>query len=52
MDFVTIDMEKLDNNPLSLCEIGLVKYSDGVINTIRISCLQQVYQETISEEIL
>lgn len=23
-------MEKLDNNPLSLCEIGIVKYSDGV----------------------
>ena len=30
MDFVAIDMEKLDNNPLSLCEIGIVKYSDGV----------------------
>lgn len=23
-------MEKLDNNPLSLCEVGIVKYSDGV----------------------
>lgn len=23
-------MEKLNNNPLSLCEIGIVKYSDGV----------------------
>lgn len=23
-------MEKQDNNPLSLCEIGIVKYSDGV----------------------
>ncbi len=30
MDFVAIDMEKLDNSPLSLCEIGIVKYSDGV----------------------
>lgn len=30
MDFVAIDMEKLNNNPLSLCEIGIVKYSDGV----------------------
>lgn len=30
MDFVAIDMEKLDNNPLSLCEVGIVKYSDGV----------------------
>ena len=29
IDFVAIDMEKLDNSPLSVCEIGLVKYKGG-----------------------
>ena len=30
IDFVVIDMEKLDDTPLSVCEIGLVKYINGV----------------------
>lgn len=29
MDFVAIDMEKLDDSPLSVCEIGMVKFKNG-----------------------
>lgn len=29
IDFVAIDMEKLDDSPLSVCEVGLVKYKNG-----------------------
>ena len=29
VDFVAIDIEKLDESPLSLCEIGMVKIIDG-----------------------
>lgn len=29
IDFVAIDMEKLDVSPLSVCEVGLVKYKNG-----------------------
>ena len=31
MNFVALDIERLDNNQLSLCEIGMVKYENGVI---------------------
>lgn len=38
MDFVAIDMEKLDNSPLSLCEIGIVKLMEyALISIIHIS---------------
>ena len=29
MDFVAIDLEKLDDSQLSVCEVGMVKYQDG-----------------------
>ena len=29
IDFVAIDIEKLDDSPLSLCEIGMIKIIDG-----------------------
>lgn len=29
MDFVAIDLEKLDDSKLSVCEVGMVKYRDG-----------------------
>lgn len=29
IDFVAIDIERLDDSPLSLCEIGMVKFIDG-----------------------
>lgn len=29
MNFVAIDMEKLDDSQLSVCEVGMVKYQDG-----------------------
>lgn len=29
MDFVAIDLEKLDDSQLSICEVGMVKYSNG-----------------------
>lgn len=29
MNFVAIDLEKLDNSQLSICEVGMVKYQDG-----------------------
>ena len=29
MDFVAIDLEKLDDSQLSICEVGMVKYQNG-----------------------
>ena len=29
MDFVAIDLEKLDDSQLSICEVGMVKYKNG-----------------------
>lgn len=29
MDFVAIDLEKLDDSQLSVCEVGMVKYQNG-----------------------
>ena len=29
MDFVTIDLEKLGDSQLSICEVGMVKYQNG-----------------------
>lgn len=29
MDFVAIDLEKLDDSQLSICEVGMVKYKSG-----------------------
>ena len=29
MDFVAIDLEKLDDSQLSICEVGMVKYQKG-----------------------
>lgn len=31
MDFVAIDLEKLDDSQLSICEVGMVKYQNGKI---------------------
>lgn len=30
IDYIAIDFEKLDDNPLSVCEVGLVEYKNGV----------------------
>lgn len=30
MNFVAIDIERLNENQLSLCEIGMIKYEDGI----------------------
>ena len=30
MEFVAIDLKKLDDSQLSICEVDMVKYKDGL----------------------